>query len=64
MAEKVITVVVRPSQYEETISEIDFPKVTAALAEGYTVKNIKEIVTSGGKTHLILVFTLHLQSYV
>jgi hypothetical protein len=59
MPQKVITVTGYPDDRTQ-ITEIDFPKVSEALEEGYTVKEIKQVLlpASYSGTWFILTFVL------
>jgi hypothetical protein len=43
MTQKVITVVAAPESGKGHVQEVDFPEITKALEEGYTVKEIKQV---------------------
>jgi RecA-family ATPase len=59
MAQKVIAVVVAPNLVESvSFKEYDFPDVSAALADGYFVRDIKTLITETGRSRVTLVFVL------
>lgn len=60
MAQKVITVAAYSERNAPSIQELDFPKVTQALNEGYTVKKIKQVELPQGNesNRFVLTFLL------